>query len=382
MVRVLAQFLAISIVTLVLVEGLFQLNAFTHFIVPPELKYPKPSFRHADWLRDELQRIDKKVPASLIRQYSKATNAIDYDDLDQRERFPQRYDFDHHSEMQSKLSIRKTGEVIYDVVYSFDVFGRRKVNTQRPGARKFLFAVGDSFTIGEGVQQEEAYPAQLARLLPHTQVYNMGWHGFGPNDILYRLQKKEPFYLDGIRQSRGSLIYLVLPSHIDRIIGPSSAFTERNDYILYKPFYELGEDDRPIFQGFFRQDRPIENLFLKAWAKSAFFNFFNLNWPLYTTNSHLHLFTSHLKAIRSSFAQRFKIESFYILLWPGMPADVSNFLERELEAPNFKMIDISTLNFSRISAGQFNLPGDGHPTPAAYWILSRLVAQELDTGER
>lgn len=49
----------------------------------------------------------------------------------------------------------------------------------QPGAR-FLHAIGDSYTMGWGVDPADSYPARLARrLAPELQVLNLGVDGFG-----------------------------------------------------------------------------------------------------------------------------------------------------------------------------------------------------------
>ena len=45
-----------------------------------------------------------------------------------------------------------------------------------PGVRRIL-CLGDSFTFGEGVRENDAWPLQLERLLPGTQVINAGIQG-------------------------------------------------------------------------------------------------------------------------------------------------------------------------------------------------------------
>ena len=47
----------------------------------------------------------------------------------------------------------------------------------RPGVTRIL-AVGDSITWGLGVRLDEAWPAQLQRLVPNTEVFNLGMCGY------------------------------------------------------------------------------------------------------------------------------------------------------------------------------------------------------------
>lgn len=47
-----------------------------------------------------------------------------------------------------------------------------------------IVALGDSFTFGEEVSDHETFPARLERLLPNTEVLNMGVHGYGHDQML------------------------------------------------------------------------------------------------------------------------------------------------------------------------------------------------------
>ena len=67
--------------------------------------------------------------------------------------------------------------------------------TKAQGKRRIL-AVGDSLTWGLGVQLQEAWPAQLERLLPGTEVHNLGMCGYdadqGVSLITHHLAEWQP----------------------------------------------------------------------------------------------------------------------------------------------------------------------------------------------
>jgi hypothetical protein len=61
---------------------------------------------------------------------------------------------------------------------------------RRPGLRRVVI-VGDSFTFGEGVGDDETYPARLqARLGPGVEVINLGVHGYGHDQMLIHLREE------------------------------------------------------------------------------------------------------------------------------------------------------------------------------------------------
>jgi hypothetical protein len=61
---------------------------------------------------------------------------------------------------------------------------------RRPGVRRVV-VVGDSFTFGEGVGDDETFPARLqGRLGPGVEVINLGVHGYGHDQMLIHLREE------------------------------------------------------------------------------------------------------------------------------------------------------------------------------------------------
>jgi GDSL-like lipase/acylhydrolase family protein len=72
--------------------------------------------------------------------------------------------------------------------------GARGVAEHEPGphpGRLRVVALGDSFTFGEGVADEQAYPQRLQELLGGSaEVVNLGVHGYGHDQMLIRLREE------------------------------------------------------------------------------------------------------------------------------------------------------------------------------------------------
>ncbi|HEY8232141.1 MAG TPA: SGNH/GDSL hydrolase family protein [Vicinamibacteria bacterium] len=77
---------------------------------------------------------------------------------------------------------REDGQPLFDFRLSTGAEGFRIEETAAPpppGAR-FVHAIGDSYTMGWGVEAADSYPARLARrLAPELAVLNLGVDGFG-----------------------------------------------------------------------------------------------------------------------------------------------------------------------------------------------------------
>jgi len=69
------------------------------------------------------------------------------------------------------------------------VRGRREhAEEKAPGTTRIL-VLGDSFTFGEDVGDDETYSHHLERLLPGTEVINLGVHGYGHDQMLIYLRE-------------------------------------------------------------------------------------------------------------------------------------------------------------------------------------------------
>jgi lysophospholipase L1-like esterase len=66
--------------------------------------------------------------------------------------------------------------------------GRREYPVAR-GAALRIVALGDSFTFGQCVGDDESFPAQLERLIAPGEVLNLAVHGYGHDQMLLRLRR-------------------------------------------------------------------------------------------------------------------------------------------------------------------------------------------------
>jgi len=64
----------------------------------------------------------------------------------------------------------------------------REVALEHSPGRKRIVAIGDSYTWGEEVANDETYPVQLEAQLPGSEVLNFGVHGYGVDQVLLRLR--------------------------------------------------------------------------------------------------------------------------------------------------------------------------------------------------
>ncbi len=61
---------------------------------------------------------------------------------------------------------------------------------ERVPGKKRILVLGDSFSFGEEVGDRETFSAYLERLLPNTEVINLGVHGYGHDQMLLYLREE------------------------------------------------------------------------------------------------------------------------------------------------------------------------------------------------
>ncbi len=97
-------------------------------------------------------------------------------------RYSPRWAVDLIPDSRARLRLEGTGgRTLLDFVMTVGPDGFRSIAGPRPGAAgRFIHAIGDSYTMGWGVDDAQAYPAVLDSLLPRgPRVLNLGVDGFG-----------------------------------------------------------------------------------------------------------------------------------------------------------------------------------------------------------
>jgi hypothetical protein len=71
--------------------------------------------------------------------------------------------------------------------------GRRDVPATKPAGRVRVAALGDSFTFGEGVGDDDTWVHQLGVLHPALEPVNLGVHAYGHDQMLLALREEGPW---------------------------------------------------------------------------------------------------------------------------------------------------------------------------------------------
>ena len=88
--------------------------------------------------------------------------------------------------------------------------GSREFAYEKPARVTRIVVLGDSFTFGEEVGDDETYSHYLQALLPNTEVLNLGVHGYGHDQMLIYLEE------EGLKYRPDIVILGFMPDDMER----------------------------------------------------------------------------------------------------------------------------------------------------------------------
>jgi hypothetical protein len=264
---------------------------------------------------------------------------------------------------------RVGGEPIYDVQYSIDALGRRVTPGAAAGPRStFLLFFGGSATFGEGVQDSETFPYSVAERVPQVRVYNYGFHGYGPQQLLARLETQD--LRAQVAEPDGTLVYLFIDAHVNRAIGSMVVYTGWADTA---PFYRPGRDGALVRQGTLTTGRPITSILYSILGSSQVLKRLHVDVPLTISERHIDLTARILAASEERFRQQFGKGRFVVVIYPGSIHAVR--LGRALERHGVEFLDYSALFDAADPV--YAIPNDWHPSPRAHRRLAEQLVRDL-----
>ncbi len=260
------------------------------------------------------------------------------------------------------------GRSAFDATYTIDDHSRRVTPQSRPSDRDdYLMFFGCSYTFGIGVQDDETMPFYAAEAASRHHVYNYGFGGYGPHQMVAQLQN------DGLRaeiaERSGIAVYTFIDHHIRRANGASDALW---GLLWDGPFFTVDDAGRLVHAGGFRWDRPLQSFVNYAVSRSNTAAYFNRSFPP-RRDAHIDLTARIIERARDTFAAKFGSDAFYVVLYPNAE-EAPNMIAR-LERAHVKYLDYSRLFKGR--GKELFIPRDRHPTAAAHRIVARRLAGDL-----
>jgi hypothetical protein len=263
----------------------------------------------------------------------------------------------------------KAGEPVYNITFETDANSLRKIPLGFANATKFAKLYGCSMTFGEGVNSDETIPYQFAKLDSNFHVYNFAFSGYGPTQMLARLQDGNVKEI--VNENAGFAVYTFIPDHINRTINTYTNYSYNHGNV---PCYKL-IDDKLVRDGTFAESRRFRNFIFDQMAKSNTLRVFNIGYPFNITSEDYELTAAVFAESAKEFEKKFQSKRFFIVIYPSNN-DNSAMVEL-LKSKGLRVLDYSKL-FNPSDEG-FAIPDDEHPTPKANQILSAKLYEDIST---
>lgn len=267
----------------------------------------------------------------------------------------------------------KSGIVIYKARYTFDSKSRRYVPTKSREQKKNIIALGCSFTLGTGLNDDETFPFYLSELRSGYNVYNLGIYGAGANDILDDLKLFKRF--EDISGRGGIVIYSAIVDHIERSLCTLNCYRQTyRDWVLKKTNYEYDKKNKVLInKGSFATSRPIKGPLFSAIASFGLFD--KINIPPELTDEQIDNYVIILAEIKKLSREKLNSE-FYFTLYPDHYEHWER-IKKSLEKHNIKYLDLSNIDFKKATDRRQTIILDGHPTKLANHLFANLLHHQL-----
>ncbi len=268
------------------------------------------------------------------------------------------------------IAAKKTidGRTIYDISFQTDDNSLRVVDVAARNATEFAQFYGCSMTFGEGVNSNETIPYYFAVADSSFRAYNFAFSGYGPTQMLARLQDGN---LDNtVAEKSGFGVYIYIPDHINRVINTYTNYAYNRGNV---PKYEL-LDGKLVRSGTYANDSKLRNFFFDFMAKSNILRVFNVGYPFQISDAHYELTAEVFAASAKEFQRKFQSNRFYIVIYPSSNTNNQQMIDL-LRSKGLRVLDYSKL-FDPAASGMA-IPNDEHPTPKANQLLVKKLLEDI-----
>jgi hypothetical protein len=269
------------------------------------------------------------------------------------------------------------GKVVYDVNYTIDANGLRIAPASQvdsPAGSVLFF--GCSFTFGEGVQDDETVPYQVAiQSNGRYETYNFGFHGYGPHQMLAAIESGRVRQI--VTKSPRYAFYEALPDHVARVAG-------KIPYGRHNPRYRLNPDGTVRLDGHFDDGQKPPSAFelrLRGQLrKSAIYRMFERAEPR-TNEDDLRLLLATVRRSRDLLAAEYPGIEFHVVLWRNFEYEQPIYQKlqegfAEMHIP-VHLVENMLPDYNLDSRKYLLSPGDGHPNQLANRLLARYIVSEI-----
>ncbi len=281
--------------------------------------------------------------------------------------------------VSSKIRVvKKNGnQVLYDAHYSHDSMSRRIVPStdQNQNDKNIAIFFGDSFTYGEGVNDDETMPYFFAKTTGTFESFNYGFSGYGPQNMLALLE--DDAYLKPVVdliQNKDSIycpavIYTFIDHHVMRALGSLSVMIYGQDL----PYYQI-ENGEVKRTGSFSSDRRLLTNALRFLSHSNILKALKVDFPFKVDDKSIDTTVKIIARSRDLVSMKLNHSNFYVVIYPG--STLASVIKPKLEALSINVLDYTGTE-SGFDMSTMTIPIDRHPNGAGHRHIANLLARDI-----
>ncbi|MDH3275218.1 MAG: hypothetical protein OEM99_11850 [Gammaproteobacteria bacterium] len=242
-----------------------------------------------------------------------------------------------------------------------------------------VFFFGGSFVYGEGVADDQTLPYRTGvRSDGNYRVYNFGFHGHGPHQMLAAM---EHGLVDAaIDCAPSHIVYLAIVDHISRAAGLGK-------WSSFGPRYVIGDDGSLQFSGLYGNDEPTPTPLAReiVWqARKSRIVSFVLDRNSYPGDSEVELFAAIVAQARKYAESAYSVSEFHVLLWDwpdrcSQQNEPCAAMTEWLQAAGIDVHPVTKIipDFATAPDDFVLSPHDKHANARAYALLADYVVNKI-----
>lgn len=266
------------------------------------------------------------------------------------------------------------GETIYRRTYHFDGEAARVTPAAPPNSDTFLF-LGDSFTFGQGLLDEEALAAQFAKANDFkVRAVNLGVPGYGPNHLLRLFDSG---LLDRYaKQPVKAVVTWIIPAQLARVTGDGSWLGSSPRYVL--------ENGVLRHTGSFNEYRLFNPIAGARYLLGEQFAFVDAIGRKQRQDEQIELYVAIMTRLQQYAREKFNAPLIVIYSWPDEHAKEGSWAGAAMGQPELvsvlsrlRRLGMPLIAVDRLTwmydVSKILIPHDGHPNA----FSNELIAAEL-----
>lgn len=274
---------------------------------------------------------------------------------------------EHAGRFHARKSDPKTGAIIYEADYTID--SRLLRQTLSGDNEPTIVFFGDSYTFGDGVNDDETLPQIFSDSLQRKQrVLNLAFTGYGPQQFLRELEIGR--FQDVIGPKPRLFIFMTAPWHAERTACKAY-------WTPHAPLYAI-ENDKVVYKGACNEGL---SLWWREWLENtSLYRMLIEPYRHKIDHDDVELYIRTLLAAVSLAKEKYGVDTLIPYLrvpQEYLPAGFTNDgIMKRFRDGGAIVIDASLLKEESAGA-TISIPGDGHPTPFANRARAALLKDYL-----